>query len=137
LGAGLSRYASCTDISTADMMVSATSPEGAGLAVFARGNGSDTAPRFYLAEYDTTSSGVLILRYDGNYAPTLLASHPDEVFMSAGDSLSISTVGTTITAYVNGVSLCSSTDSTYSTGCAGIFFFGAGETADDFTVEEA
>lgn len=52
--------------------------------------------------------------------------------ISVGDTLKVGAVGTTITAYVNGASVGSITDSALASGAAGIGFYNSTAGADDW-----
>jgi hypothetical protein len=82
----------------------------------------------YIFDWQATGSNVQKF-VNGSYAGTLFSLSADPV---VGDIVKITRVGTTITAYINGVSKGSTTDSTLTGGSPGLWCFAAGMRFDDF-----
>jgi len=90
----------------------------------------------YFLQFDSSFGSIRLGRVSAGYNTFLGDIWYKGSAFAAGDTVSISTVGTAIKGYHNGVLRCSATDSTYSGGYCGIH--GRSVTgSDDFTVEAA
>lgn len=75
-------------------------------------------PTSYSGYHFRADTGA-IYRHDARYTDTLLVTGTTST-LAAGDTIRICAVGSTITAYVNGVQKATVTDSTFATGYPGI-----------------
>ncbi len=81
----------------------------------------------YLMYLLFTNGNVILYRID-NGALTNIASGGNA---QAGDTVMIEADGSTITCYVNGVSVCNASDSTYATGVGAVYSGGLGSQEFD------
>jgi hypothetical protein len=91
---------------------------------------SDSAETFYCLVGTVGTPGSLIFRKVVAGSLSQIGSTISTNFAN-GDVLKLSVVGTTLTAYVNGSSVGSTTDSSISSGQFGIFMYGSGSPIID------
>lgn len=79
--------------------------------------------------YWSTNGGIYIVRWNGpldSFSPLAVA---DGYYAVDGDTMRVEAVGTTITVFVNGRAILSTTDSSYSNGSPGMGFMPWGDNA--------
>lgn len=82
---------------------------------------------------DSTHVQIYIVADAGSIVATPLGAAFTVTALVAGDILGLSSVGTTHTAYINGVSIGSRTDATLSSGSIGVYFSGITSFFDQIT----
>lgn len=98
---------------------------------------SDTDADGYLC-YLSSSTQLQIYRIDdtGTVGLTQLGANIAISAVAAGDTIGLGMVGDTLTAYRNGVSVATRTDSTYTAGNPGIYFGLASRFINEWTASE-
>lgn len=81
----------------------------------------------YSAVYNNASTDLFIVKIAAGVASTLAG--PVSVTFHLGDKLRLEVIGTSLNAKISGVSQLSTTDSSFVSGAAGIFFSGNGTVA--------
>src|SRR4029077_6883809 len=96
---------------------------------------SDTAGNFYVCYYPPSlGNSCTIYRFDAGIA-SFVASGSTSITPTVGDVIYFEAVGNALTFKINGVTVCTGTDGTYTgAGYAGIDIFDTGFAVDDFEV---